>query len=272
MRSVTGVISFCFVLFLFAYGGKRVAPVPQLRCVGGGACQRFTPRVVQCVKQGFDGFDYQWKCTADMPHQYGFGRITVTCEGFDYPEDPYILRGSCGLEYELEYTEATKDIGRRKVGSSWFSWLTFENIANAIVVLFILYVLYSMLSNSGSDGRRTPRYGWFGNGFDGGPGYGGGYPGMHPRPSAPPSYDDAMGFKNTYTASTSTSGPGFWTGAGLGALGGYLFGRNANTSSYGFRQMDEHVLRRSAPEYSDENEPTSSGLRESTGFGGTRRR
>ena len=25
----------------------------------------------------------------------------VSCEGYDYPEDPFILRGSCGLEYEI---------------------------------------------------------------------------------------------------------------------------------------------------------------------------
>lgn len=68
----------------------------------------------------------------------------------------------------------------------------------------------------------------FGGGFDGDPGFGGGYPG-HPPPSAPPpSYDDTMGFKNVPpTGAAASSGPGFWTGAGLGALGGYLFGRNA---------------------------------------------
>ena len=28
---------------------------------------------------------------------YQFGRIQVTCEGYDYPDDPYILKGSCGV-------------------------------------------------------------------------------------------------------------------------------------------------------------------------------
>lgn len=71
-------------------------------------------------------------------------------------------------------------------------------------------------------------FSWFGDGFDGGPGY----PGGHPPPSAPPpppSYEDAMGYKSAHHSapSSSGSGPGFWTGAGLGALGGYLWGRNA---------------------------------------------
>ncbi|KHJ90573.1 hypothetical protein OESDEN_09583 [Oesophagostomum dentatum] len=75
--------------------GRRSAPVPQLKCVGGSAKGQYKPRIVQCVKQGFDGIDYQWKCTADMPHEFEFGEVTVTCEGYSYPEDPYILKGSC---------------------------------------------------------------------------------------------------------------------------------------------------------------------------------
>ena len=32
-----------------------------------------------------------------MDNAYQFGRIQVTCEGYDYPDDPYILKGSCGV-------------------------------------------------------------------------------------------------------------------------------------------------------------------------------
>ena len=28
----------------------------------------------------------------------------MNCEGYDYPDDPYILEGSCALRYTLEYT------------------------------------------------------------------------------------------------------------------------------------------------------------------------
>ena len=31
--------------------------------------------------------------------------MEVICEGYDYPDDPYILKGSCGLEYTLELTK-----------------------------------------------------------------------------------------------------------------------------------------------------------------------
>lgn len=55
-------------------------------------------------------------------------------------------------------------------------------------------------------------------------------PGWFRRPpTAPPSYDESMGFGKTSGPSSSThtgtsSGPGFFTGLGLGALGGYLWG------------------------------------------------
>ena len=32
-----------------------------------------------------------------MDNSYRFGKVEVYCEGYDYPEDPYILRGSCGV-------------------------------------------------------------------------------------------------------------------------------------------------------------------------------
>ncbi|CAJ0608546.1 unnamed protein product [Cylicocyclus nassatus] len=263
--------------------GRREAPVPQIKCVGGKAKGEYRPRTVQCTKQGFDGVDYQWKCVADMPHEFEFGQVTVTCEGYSYPEDPYILKGSCGLEYDLEYSNtayAKKDVSRSRK-SGWSSWFTQENFANAIVAAFILYVIYAMFfaNNTPQGPRAPPRYGWFGSGYDGGPGYPGG---GHPPPSAPPpppSYDDAMGFKSRPTGSASTSsGPGFWTGAGLGALGGYLFGRRGGTSptssAFGYSQpyRNERFMRDTGFDDSRADQPSTSQMHESTGYGGTRRR
>ena len=50
-----------------------------------------------------------------MDNAYKFGRIEVSCEGFSHPDDAYILKGSCGLEYSLELTEEGK---RRHKGGS----------------------------------------------------------------------------------------------------------------------------------------------------------
>jgi SOCE-associated regulatory factor of calcium homoeostasis len=78
--------------------GRRSAPVPQLNCVGGTAgCDAFRPQIVQCYNRGFDGQDYQWECKTDMDNAYRFGEIAVTCEGYSYPDDPYILKGSWGV-------------------------------------------------------------------------------------------------------------------------------------------------------------------------------
>ncbi len=79
--------------------GRRSSPVPQLSCVGGtaGCYGSNQPRTVQCLNRGSDGNDAQWECKATLDNAYQFGRIRVVCEGFDYPDDPYILKGSCGV-------------------------------------------------------------------------------------------------------------------------------------------------------------------------------
>ena len=98
--------------------GRRSSPVPQLNCIGGSAQGKFTPKTVQCYNRGFDGVDVQWECKADMDNLYRFGSVEVICEGYDYPDDPFILKGSCGLEYTLEYTQEGEEKARK--ASSWF--------------------------------------------------------------------------------------------------------------------------------------------------------
>jgi len=44
-------------------------------------------------------------CKADMDYDYRFGKISVSCEGYDFPDDPFILVGSCGLEYTIDFTK-----------------------------------------------------------------------------------------------------------------------------------------------------------------------
>ncbi|CAM9364018.1 unnamed protein product, partial [Scytosiphon promiscuus] len=80
--------------------GRRSAPVPQLVCQGG--CGQWAPDTVQCYNMGSDGMDAAWKCEATMPQGYSFSSVEVGCEGYDYPEDPYVLKGSCQLIYSLK--------------------------------------------------------------------------------------------------------------------------------------------------------------------------
>ena len=85
--------------------GRRSSPVPQLTCVGGTGRHEEQPDRVQCYNRGSDGRGVQWECKADMDGGLRFGAIEVVCEGYDHPDDPTILAGSCGLEYTLDLTK-----------------------------------------------------------------------------------------------------------------------------------------------------------------------
>jgi len=62
--------------------------------------------------------DIQWRCETDMPTDYRFGKTDISCEGFRDRHDPYVLKGSCGLEYTLEYTDQGKAREHQKDGMS----------------------------------------------------------------------------------------------------------------------------------------------------------
>ncbi|XP_067839504.1 store-operated calcium entry-associated regulatory factor [Heptranchias perlo] len=266
--------------------GRRTTPVPQLQCVGGTAgCSAFYPEVVQCYNKGWDGYDVQWECRTEMDNAYRFGRIMVSCEGYNYPEDPYILRGSCGLEYVIELTE--EGLRRKKAntgfvhGSDGYKNPTVSDDSSSIVVVMVLfglaYVVYMIclrnqnVNQSASDSREDPDQDCNSAG---------------PSTSPPP-----PGFKSTYTGSTAgerfcgeahpgftrsrqdNSGPGFWTGVGAGGLLGYLFGSRRSqpsTSSYPFTQdySAYHPQQRQETNW----KPESTGTRTASGFGGTKRR
>jgi hypothetical protein len=87
---------------------RRGVGHPQLACVGGSAAGFFWstdvyPRIVQCANIGWDGASVQWSCNAALKNDLVFGDTTVICEGYDFPGDQYVLRGSCRLEYTLNY-------------------------------------------------------------------------------------------------------------------------------------------------------------------------
>jgi len=79
--------------------GRRSSPLQQLVCQG--TCTN-SPTTVQCKNMGTDGHDVQWECTADLNEGVSFDIMEVNCEGYDYPDDPYVLVGSCQLRYTLK--------------------------------------------------------------------------------------------------------------------------------------------------------------------------
>ncbi|KAH6596544.1 hypothetical protein BASA61_003472 [Batrachochytrium salamandrivorans] len=113
---------------------RRTYAVPQLSCISSSssrsACDdtSMLPQTVQCINKGTDGIDVQWACTADMDNTIKLGpQLTVACEGWAYPDDPYVLAGSCGLEYSLVRTTLGDQIRESKAehqqyNKRWNTW------------------------------------------------------------------------------------------------------------------------------------------------------
>lgn len=93
---------------------RRVRAVEQLKCIGGNAKGLYEIEVMRCQNSGSDytADDIQWTCKASLPPEFKLGSTEVSCEGYDSSEDPYVLKGSCGVEYTLVLTE----MGRRRYG------------------------------------------------------------------------------------------------------------------------------------------------------------
>lgn len=271
--------------------GRRSSPVPQLTCLGGSAGCQNAPAVVQCYNRGSDGYSTQWECKADMSKSQKFGTVEVTCEGYDYADDDYILAGSCGLEYRLEKTGygggSTYDSYKHSAytyGSK--SGSTFQTILFLAVVAFVIYAIYRTCLAPGQMDDAPPAYddgpppdypgpprggGFFGSGFFGGGGGRGG--GVPPPPGFRPAYQTDASCGSARAG--GVGGGGFWTGAAAGGLLGYLLG-NSNNAGYstGYGYPREGTFRPS-PSFSTSSfggASTSSETHTSSGFGGTRRR
>ncbi|XP_051982980.1 store-operated calcium entry-associated regulatory factor [Xyrauchen texanus] len=294
---------------------RRSSPVQQLQCVGGSAgCGSFVPEVVQCYNKGSDGIDIQWECKADMDNAYRFGRVEVSCEGYSSPNDAYILKGSCGLEYTLELTaEGKQQHTRGSSGFSGFASSFFQGFSNhkqqqsgghyqqsnshyssqngqsndgvgglMVVAFFLLlaYGVYKMFLCSpthGHQGHNDDRSQGFSGPWDKSHGMGPPPPGFKPDYTDQSSSRPGYGFSDSYTrpqnswtgstgGNSGTGGGGFWTGMGTGGVLGYLFGSQRRQPPMG-STGPSYFSRPSPP-----SQPTSSGTRTASGFGGTKRR
>lgn len=267
--------------------GRRSSPVPQMRCISGPCA--YAPTTMMCQNVGFDGSDVLWKCKADLEKGVRLGSVNVNCEGYDNPEDPYILRGSCGAEYTLvgeadidrdrrtnrnqygqrQYRSAYSD--REEGGGGFFMML---------VVGVLLYFLYKACFSGGGGGGG-------GGGSGSPPSYpGGGYPGggvgsgsgfppggaTMGDPSCAPSFSAA--------APAPAQGPGFWSGMAAGGAMGWLFGRRGNyTRTYGNSYWSSgsgsgygSSWSSGSGSSSDRRSSSSYGTSSSSAFGGTSRR
>jgi len=213
---------------------RRVPAIPQLKCVGGNAKGLYNVDVMRCKNAGsdYDDDNIQWTCTASLPEEFKLGSTDVICEGYDSPNDPYILKGSCGVEYRLVLTERGEEKYGPKKGTDESSGT--ETVVSVLFwIIFIgvaIWIVFSACVVRGGDARRpdTWRPGWGGGYGGGGPGGPGG-PGDDP----PPPYDwHPQPKPSSSTRNDQQWRPGFWSGVLGGGAAGYMAGSRRNQQDY----------------------------------------
>ena len=256
---------------------------------------------MRCKNQGtdYDDDNVQWTCTAALPPEFKLGSTDVICEGYDSPNDPYVLKGSCGVEYRLILTDRGEEkYGPRSSSNNFNDNSSSSNLPAALfwmlfvaVVLWMLYAAFVRDNGPHLGGPpRGPRWG--------GGGGGGGGDGRSSMVTyfecmrltqisidddPPPPYDDPpqpkiranMNFDATRAFNNWR--PGFWTGAAGGAAAGYLAGnRNrGQTPDETNRAANNNHHRNNDPGVGSSTRPASSFSTtryESTGFGTSSRR
>ncbi|KAM7199862.1 transmembrane protein [Rhypophila sp. PSN 637] len=282
---------------------RRVTPIPQLKCISPQRiCALHQIDTLRCVNQGssYGKEDIEWACTAtDLPTTLRLGSTEVICEGYSSPEDSYVLKGSCGVEYRLVLTEEGEKRFPELAKGSSSGWkfgggdgggedTDWSGYLFALLFFAVLgWIIYSACVQAGDNngrrvgqaGGRRPGGGGGGGGGGWGPGFGGGGNGGWDDP--PPPYS-----KSTYNtragggAADQAWRPGFWTGAATGAAAGYFAGNrgNNNTTGSSWRQQPRRDNGEGSSSFwgggggGSSFSGTSSGRHESTGFGSTSRR
>ncbi|KAK4569712.1 hypothetical protein LTR86_002680 [Recurvomyces mirabilis] len=234
---------------------RRVEPIPQLTCVGGNAKDLYNVDVMRCENAGYeyDAADVQWTCKASLPPEFKLGSTDVICEGFDSPDDPHVLKGSCGVEYRLVLTPVGEEkYGGRADRYAYSGGAGGSGVQSAADRLFTalfwlvfigvlcLIIYRTFIAPPGQDppggNRRVGR--------NGGGGGGGGGPDDRPDDNPPPPYTprnpkSASDYStNDYQSQPGqqrdgTWRPGFWTGAATAAAAGYAanaFGNRSNNT------------------------------------------
>lgn len=233
---------------------------------------------MRCTNQGadYDDENIQWTCVADIPAEFKLGGTEVVCEGYRSAEDDWVLKGSCGVEYQLLLTDKGEErFGKRRSADglddrTWGEWgRDVFHMLKVIAILlggfFLITMFFGWLFPNSGRGPVQRGTGW------GGGGGGGGGP-----DDPPPPYDWQPPRKPSSSSSSSRRTgaggggwePGFWTGALGGAAAGYAMGNRGSQNRGNGEGSSRNVGRGSGSGSSS----FSSGTRESTGFGGTSRR
>jgi hypothetical protein len=250
---------------------------------------------MRCKNSGadYDSENIQWTCTASLPDEFKLGSTDVICEGYDYPEDPYILKGSCGVEYRLVLTDKGHEKYGKGNGGHWWGGdddessgregpkTLGEQVAAALFWMVFIgvagWIMYNIVRQwgqgpAGAGGAGGNRPGWGGGG--------GGWGGNDDNDDPPPPYDyqGGSGKRDGYgTNQPQGWRPGMWSGALGGAAAGYAAGRMANrgnqtNNGWGSNSGGWNNGEGSSRSSSGSGSSFSNTRHESTGFGSTSRR
>lgn len=284
---------------------RRVPAVPQLKCVSSQAvCSKYKVDVMRCENKGsgYDDEDVQWSCSASLPPELKLGSTDVICEGYSSPGDPYVLKGSCAVEYRMSLTREGEEKWPDLGGGDGFDGAGGTGLAGwAFWVIFfsvLAFIVYNAFINSrrgggGNAPRRNNGGGYWGGG--GGGGGGGGFD-DYGNDDAPPPYPGTNNYSNKSRRSGGSSAqrggnaqqgwrPDWWSAAGgaaAGAAAGYGAGRmgrnNNNNNNRGYGNYGSTWgsggggPSRSGSSGSSSGSAVSNSRYESTGFGSTSRR
>ncbi|KAK0769807.1 hypothetical protein LTR02_011488 [Friedmanniomyces endolithicus] len=198
------------------------------------------------VGSDYETEDIQWTCSASLPDDFKLGSTDVICEGYDGPDDPYVLKGSCGVEYRLVLTDAGEQkYGRnafervyrqpsgRNAAGALFS-LLFWGVFIAVICIFVYKTCVARAATHPPPGNDS-HLGWNGDGSGGGDDGGddGQPPPYHPQAPKPKADHRAnSGRPDSQDQQRGRDGqwrPGFWSGAAAGAAATYAGNALSNT-------------------------------------------
>jgi SOCE-associated regulatory factor of calcium homoeostasis len=150
---------------------RRGAPHPQLTCVGGAAADTNQVAFVDCYNVGLVESDSDhdshglvplWSCIPSPAIQnVEISDPLITCEGYSYDGDRYVLRNSCYLTYCLEYCDSGLDslsasvgVGQRDNGLTLVRRALMRGGMLVVVLACIVAVLMCLCTDSQQDDGR----------------------------------------------------------------------------------------------------------------------
>ncbi|KAH7884305.1 hypothetical protein F5I97DRAFT_1888516 [Phlebopus sp. FC_14] len=114
---------------------RRTSPIAQLVCAGN-PCAVYQPEAVFCRNIGGSGVDVDWKCEADLPSSLRFGKVEVSCEGWSGPGDPYVMKGSCSLGYNL--VQLPSSVLWDDARSGWSPFSSLRKVFGSMSLFFLI--------------------------------------------------------------------------------------------------------------------------------------